>query len=254
VASTSGTAAVRCRGASDEAGQRGCQLLPGFSQAATTLTDRIHRRKPRRLVLHYNSVPGSDAPAARGAPPTGLLATCALDGTIAFSAFYGGVPALGRSGLRLCSAGTLTTETILGLSGTSKLTPEDLAFGQDYLLAVYKGVSLQGAVGAGVRRQQAGTQVVVIDARKLVKGQKAGGGMRAPKPVSSPLRAYCLKETPVSNKESLVLQIWLGEIARFVLTPYVVLVTACPRRWAVSCRNATFASWLRRSSDRLRLP
>ena len=152
--------------------------------------------------MHYNSVAGSDAPATRGAPPTGLLATCALDGTIAFSALYAGVPALGRSGLRLCSAGTLTTETILGLRGTSKLTPEDLAFGQDYLLAVYKGISPQGAVGAGVRRQQAGTQVAVIDARKLVKGQKAGGGMRAPKPISSPLRAYCLKETPVSNKES----------------------------------------------------
>jgi hypothetical protein len=105
---------------------------------------------------------------------------------------------LGRSGLRLCSAGTLTTETILGLSGSSKLTPEDLAFGQDYLLAVYKGIGLQGAAGTGVRRQQAGTQVAVIDARKLVKGQKAGGGMRAPKPISSPLRAYCLKETPVS--------------------------------------------------------
>ena len=109
---------------------------------------------------------------------------------------------MGRSGLRLCSAGTLTTETILGLSGTSKLTPEDLAFGQDYLLAVYKGTSGQGAVGAGVRRQQAGTQVAVIDARKLVKGQKASGGMRAPKPVCSPLRAHCLKETPVNVTES----------------------------------------------------
>ena len=101
----------------------------------------------------------------------GLIASCALDGTIAFSALYAGVPALGRSGtslslsvsvslslfqflslsvflslseslsrflseppslffclsvhlvfcwagLRLCSAGSLTTETILGLSGT----------------------------------------------------------------------------------------------------------------------------------------
>lgn len=189
-----------CQSAAGGKRGHGGHSLPGFGQAATTLTDRVHRRKPRRLVLHYNSGLGSDAPATRGALPTGLVATCALDGSIVFSALYAGVPALGRSGLRLCSAGTLTTETLLGTSGTSKHTPEDLGFGPDYLLAVYRGISPQAAGGTSARRQQAVPQVAVIDARKLVKGQKGGRG-GAPKLSSSPIRAYCLKETPVSGNE-----------------------------------------------------
>ena len=47
--------------------------------------------------------PGSSC--ASSAVPSGLVATCALDGSIKFSTFTRGVPALGQSGLRLSAAG-----------------------------------------------------------------------------------------------------------------------------------------------------
>ena len=71
------------------------------------------------------SSPGSSC--ASTAVPSGLVATCALDGSIKFSTFARGVPALGQSGLRLSAAGVLGSEALVG-PGFAKAAPEDIAW------------------------------------------------------------------------------------------------------------------------------
>ena len=74
------------------------------------------------------------------------------------------------------TAAQLSTEEILG-SGFTKVAPEDLAFGSDYLVAVYKTTGPSAATGGARRTYTSHLPFLAADPRFLV-----GGGFAAATP------------------------------------------------------------------------
>ena len=190
----------------------------GFEHSRTALIERVHTRKPRRFALHRYApnlgsillatvvlsaiaatfVPGCVALRLRSGKgeATGLVASCALDSTIRLSCFVRSRDAPGAD-FQMHGAGFVDARLSSAASWQPQpLPPDDIAWGEGYLVAVYKG-DHEAKASSTAAATSAATQVVLLNCEAHTIAAEQG---RLPLNPAPPLDAVGLAEKPHTNK------------------------------------------------------